>query len=74
MLVDGQLLPKDGSTDHVSLISYYQHIGYLTQEPSVFDGTVYENLIYAAKSLPSQERLMQALFSAKCEFVLDLPQ
>ena len=30
-----------------SLKSYYADIGYLTQEPSVFDGTVRENLLYA---------------------------
>ena len=40
ILVDGQSL-----TD-VSLQSYYDHIGYLTQEPSVFDGTIRENLMY----------------------------
>jgi ABC-type multidrug transport system fused ATPase/permease subunit len=31
---------------HVYLPDYYRHIGYLTQEPSVFDGTVRENLMY----------------------------
>jgi len=30
----------------VYLPDYYRHIGYLTQEPSVFDGTVRENLMY----------------------------
>ena len=40
IIIDGQKLSE------VSLISYYQHIGYLTQEPSVFDGTVRENLEY----------------------------
>ncbi len=42
--VDGQDL-----TD-VSLKSYYKHIWYLTQEPSVFDGTVWENLTYAIEN------------------------
>lgn len=28
------------------LPSYYRHIWYLTQEPSVFDGTIRENLLY----------------------------
>jgi ABC-type multidrug transport system fused ATPase/permease subunit len=41
VIVDGQSL-----TD-ISLKSYYPHIGYLTQEPSVFDGTIRENLTYA---------------------------
>jgi ABC-type transport system involved in cytochrome bd biosynthesis fused ATPase/permease subunit len=30
----------------VSLVSYYKHIGYLTQDPSIFDGTVRENIMY----------------------------
>jgi len=33
-----------------SLKSYYQAVGYLTQEPSVFDGTVRENLMYGYTS------------------------
>jgi len=41
IIIDGQKL-----TD-VKLTDYYRHIGYLTQEPSVFDGTIYENLTYA---------------------------
>ncbi len=67
-------MPREGASDHISLISFYQHIGYLTQEPSVFDGTVYENLVYSAKSRPTETELMSALMAAKCEFVFDLPQ
>lgn len=65
--VDGQ----DLST--ISLKSYYYHIGYLTQEPNVFDGTVRENLIYAASGDVNQERVDTVLKLAKCEFVYDLP-
>lgn len=43
VIVDGQDLTE------VSLKSYYKHIGYLTQEPSVFDGTIRENLLYAVE-------------------------
>jgi len=38
------------STDTISLQSYYKHIGYLTQEPSVFDGTIWENLAYGLEN------------------------
>ena len=31
---------------HVSLNSYYEHIAYLPQEPSIFDGTLRENLVF----------------------------
>lgn len=41
IIIDGQKLSE------VKLTDYYHHIGYLTQEPSVFDGTVWENLTYA---------------------------
>jgi ATP-binding cassette subfamily B protein len=33
--------------DETALKTYYPHIGYLTQEPSVFDGTIRENLLSA---------------------------
>lgn len=52
-LISGYIRPDSGSIiidnqnlADISLESYYQHIGYLTQEPSVFDGTVRENLEY----------------------------
>ncbi len=45
ILIDRQSIVASNG-DHVSLQSYYAHIGYLTQEPSVFDGTVRENLEY----------------------------
>jgi ABC-type multidrug transport system fused ATPase/permease subunit len=47
--VDEQILPGgtfQNKLTSVNLKSYYPHIGYLTQESSVFDGTVFENLIY----------------------------
>lgn len=68
--VDGQDLSK------VSLKSYYKHIWYLTQEASVFDGTIRENLLYAVdkdSSLHSEWQLDQAIKSAKCEFIYKFP-
>jgi ABC-type multidrug transport system fused ATPase/permease subunit len=53
-LIAGYLRPEKGGVyvdgqdlTQVSLQSYYRHIGYLTQEPSIFDGTIRENLEYA---------------------------
>ena len=53
-LIAGYLHPESGSIsvlgnrlDETALKSYYPHIGYLTQDPSVFDGTIRENLISA---------------------------
>lgn len=71
VIVDGQALST------VSLKSYYGQVGYLTQEPSVFDGTVYDNLTYALTVEELQdgwleERIKNAIISAKCEFLYDL--
>ena len=76
VLVDGQDLTQ------VSLQSYYAHVWYLTQEPSVFDGTVWENLTYGTSPNPSlwegnslaSDRVHEAIRHARCEFVYDLPE
>ncbi len=63
----------------ISLITYYSHIGYLTQEPSVFDGTVRENLLYGVTadaplvSKEGSEMIEKIITLAKCEFIYDFP-
>lgn len=64
ILVDWQNLRN------ISLKSYYRHIGYLTQEPSVFDWTVKENLLYAVNEATDSE-ITKAIELAKCEFIYD---
>lgn len=51
-LIAGYLHPNSGNIsvmgnrlDKTALKTYYPHIGYLTQEPSVFDATIRENLV-----------------------------
>lgn len=63
ILVDGQNLSA------IKLIDYYKHIGYLTQDPSVFDGTIYENLVYALDTEPTEEHIKKIITYAKCEFI-----
>ena len=46
----------DQNLRETSLKSYYKDIGYLTQEPSVFDGTVRENLKYGIWEPSSLEK------------------
>ena len=79
-LIAGYLRPDSGSIivdgqdlADTSLKSYYKHIWYLTQEPSVFDGTVSENLTYAIDGEVDQLLLDQAIKHARCEFVYDFP-
>jgi ATP-binding cassette subfamily B protein AbcA/BmrA len=57
-LIAGYLHPVRGSISvlgnmlsETALKTYYPHIGYLTQDPSVFDATIRENLISALPSL-----------------------
>jgi len=61
--IDGQKLSE------IKLTDYYKHIGYLTQDPSVFDGTIYENLVYALDTEPPKEDLEKVVKLAKCEFI-----
>lgn len=63
ILVDGQ------DVSELRLDSYFPHIGYLPQEPSVFDGTIRENLRYGLDRETSQEELETALRHARCDFV-----
>lgn len=68
IIVDGQNLSE------VSLKTYYKHIWYLTQEPSVFDGTIIDNLTYAIQWDVSKEKLDECIRLANCEFILDFPK
>lgn len=63
VIVDGQKLST------IQLTDYYKHIGYLTQDPSVFDGTIYENLVYALDKEPTKKELEKVIQDAKCEFI-----
>jgi ABC-type multidrug transport system fused ATPase/permease subunit len=34
----------------IQIESFYDNVGYLTQEPAVFDGSIYENMMYGAQN------------------------
>jgi ATP-binding cassette, subfamily B, bacterial len=75
VLVDGQKLPSDqADKKSISLKSYYKNIWYLTQEPSVFDGTIYDNLIYALDYKPKKKQLDEVIEKAQCQFIYDMPK
>lgn len=71
----GQVLVDNQDLRDVSLRSYYPHIGYLSQEPAVFDASVLENLTYGiGESLTANNpRIISALSLAQCDFVYQLP-
>ena len=66
IFVDWQDLEK------VNLKSYYKNIWYLTQEPSVFDWTILENLMYWAGEKISDKEIKDVIKKAKCEFIYNL--
>ena len=60
-LIAGYLHPESGrisimgnKLDETALKTYYPHIGYLTQDPSVFDATIRENLVSAISVMSTE--------------------
>lgn len=85
IIIDSQELPNYNWTNkYVSLKSYYQHIWYLTQEPSVFDATVLENLLYGLSKdynigvkwedvdQETKDKVEKSIRLAQCDRVYDL--
>lgn len=68
ILVDNQKLSL------LKLKTYYKHIGYLSQDPSIFDWSIAENLFYALDYIPEQKEIDDVIRLSKCEFILDLPK
>ena len=66
IIVDNQNLSD------VSLKSYYKNIWYLTQEASVFDWTVLDNLTYAINKDIRKEEIDKIIKLSKCEFIYEL--
>lgn len=66
LLIDGQNITS------IRLDSYYPHIWYLTQEPSVFDGTIEENLLYGTKKKPTKKDIERAIELSECQFIYEL--
>lgn len=69
----GAVLADGQDVSSLRLDSYFSHIGYLPQEPSVFDGTVRENLRYGLAGEVEDAELEKALSHARCDFVSALP-
>ncbi|MRR39295.1 ATP-binding cassette domain-containing protein, partial [bacterium] len=57
----------------LDLASLRRGIGYLTQDPMLFNDTVRANLLYGMAELPDDSRIEGALRQAHAEFVYDLP-
>ena len=68
ILVDGQNISE------VNVYDYFSHIWFLTQDPSVFDGTIYDNLVYALNEQPTDAKLKKVIKAAKCEFIYNFSE
>lgn len=69
----GNILVDHQNIQEVNLRSYYKYIGYLTQDPSVFDGTIYDNLVYGAWDDVSNDDIEKAISLSGSEFIYDFP-
>lgn len=67
----GKILVDNQDISEISLENFYKNIWYLSQEPSVFDGTILENLVYSLDDVPSEKILKKILADAKCDFVFE---
>ncbi len=67
-----ELLIDEQNIVDIRLDSYYPHIGYLTQEPSVFDGTIEENLLFWTRKNPTKKDIERAIELSECQFIYEL--
>lgn len=68
----GEILIDWQKLSNIKLSDYYKHIWYLTQDPSVFDWTIIENLTYALSEKPNEIELEKCIKLSKCEFIFEL--
>jgi ABC-type multidrug transport system fused ATPase/permease subunit len=73
---EGQVLIDGQDMSRIALKTYYPYIGYLTQEPMIFDGTIKNNLLYSlpdkTASTITDQQLHEVLKNAECDFITDL--
>ncbi len=63
IVIDNQVLST------VALKEYYKHIGYLTQDPNVFDGSVIDNILYGTTKKPTKKQIDKAIKLSRCDFI-----
>lgn len=70
----GQVLIDGTDVRDFDLASLRRGIGYLTQEPLLFNDTVRMNLTYGLDRDVSEDQIVNALQRAHASFVMDLPE
>jgi len=71
---DGEFLVDGKPINNIDKESYQQRIGYITQEPVVFDDSIYNNItLWAAENEENKKRFYQAIEKASLtEFLSEL--
>lgn len=74
----GNIFINNKNIKDINLKSLYSYIGYLTQEPMIFDGSIKENLLYSLsykeKEKCTDAYLFEILNKAECDFISNLDQ
>jgi ATP-binding cassette subfamily B protein len=57
----------------LNLISLRSHIGFISQEASLFSGTIYDNIAYGIPNAPLSKVIAAAKFAQIHDFIISLP-
>ena len=72
--IGGQICVGGVPLTEVNVKSWRQQIGYVSQEPNLFPGTIRENIASGCNGTVSDEEIQRAAKSASAhEFIMDLP-
>lgn len=68
----GEVISSSGGIrpDRHQLLS---SIGYVGPESFLFEGTIYENVVFGLEKAPSESEIAEAIEQAQCQFIYDLP-
>ncbi|MCB0615002.1 MAG: ABC transporter ATP-binding protein [Phaeodactylibacter sp.] len=72
----GRMLIDGVDSRKIHMPSFQRSIGYISQDPVIFDDTVFNNVTFWAKNTPeNQDRFQEALRKASIlDFVMELPE
>jgi subfamily B ATP-binding cassette protein MsbA len=73
LLYEGSIKYDEAELKEINKKSFRRHIGFFTQQPFIFAGSVRENLLIAKPNANDQE-IKQALELSACDFVKSLEQ
>ena len=71
---EGTYIINDQKSTDVNIVTFQEKIGYITQDPVIFNDTLYNNVTFWAEGEESKERFWRALQQAAIlDFVNELP-